>query len=83
MSGMGTGKEREDIEQPGATARRPKEAKGTKGAVTKMAELYRDERLGEGQPRPWAGEFRAEGEVDQVQAERCWKTGISAICPRI
>jgi hypothetical protein len=38
--------------------------KGTKGykrgQVTKMSGLYGGEPLGEGQPSPWAGKFRAE-----------------------
>jgi hypothetical protein len=39
------------------------EDKGTKRQVTKMSGLYREEPLGEGQPSPYAGEFRIEGWV--------------------
>ena len=44
--------------EPDTVARRPKVQKGR---VTKMSGLYREESLGEGQPSPWAGEFRVEG----------------------
>lgn len=40
--------------------RRPKVQK-EKGWVTKMSGLYWEEPLVEGQPSPWAREFRAEG----------------------
>lgn len=29
--------------------------------VTKMAELYEEEQMGEGQPRPWVAELNVEG----------------------
>ena len=36
-----------------------------KSQVTNMSGLYREESLEEGQPSPWAGEFRVEGRVCQ------------------
>jgi len=34
---------------------------------------YREEPLGEGQPRSWAGKFKVGGRVCQVGTEGCWE----------
>ena len=38
-----------------------------------MSELYSKEPLEEGQPSPWAREFRVGGRVCQVGTEGCWE----------
>lgn len=55
----GRGREREE---PDAAAKR---AKVQKDWVTKMARIYREEPLGDRQPRPWAVKLRIEGKLCQ------------------
>lgn len=45
--------------EPGTASKRSKVLR----QVTKMSELYRKESLEEGQPIPWAGEFRVGGGI--------------------
>jgi hypothetical protein len=40
---------------------------------TKTFSLHREEPLGEGQPSPWAGQFRVGGRVCQIAPEGCWE----------
>lgn len=40
------------------------EREGEERGETKMSGLYREEPLGEGQPSPWAGEFRVGSRVN-------------------
>ena len=44
-----------------------------RGQETKMSGLYREELLGEGQLRPWAGKGRVGGRVCQVRSEGSWE----------
>jgi hypothetical protein len=41
--------------------------------VTKLSEFYRKEPLEEGQPGPWAGEFKVGDRVCLVGTEGCWE----------
>lgn len=59
------------------------EAKDTKRAGNQTSGLYREEPQGEGQPRPWAREFRVEGmpaitcnRWGQRDAGRTWRRGL-------
>ena len=54
-------------------ASREKKREGGRKGEDKMSGLYREEPLGEGQPRSWAGEFRVGGRVCQVGTEGCWE----------
>ena len=57
---MGRGRERGE---PSTAARRPKVQKRQ---LTKMSAFCREEHLWDGQPSPWAGEFRVEGRICQL-----------------
>ena len=43
------------------------------GEETKMSGLYKEEPPEEGQPSLWAGKFRVEGRICQVETEGCWE----------
>lgn len=54
------GERKGEREEPGAAVGR---SKVQQGRATNMSALFREEPLEKGQPRPWAVEFRAEGEM--------------------
>lgn len=52
----GMEKEGDQVQQPGGQS-------STKGRVTAVSGLYREEPLGKERPRLWTGEFRVDGGV--------------------
>jgi hypothetical protein len=86
----GTGIDRERAH----TQREEEKREGYGEKEPKMFGLYREDPLGERQPSPWAGKFRAVGRVCQVGTEGCWenlearsalvcKMHTSVHCPRV